>query len=309
MSRRVGVIRPSRIELLDRRYGLNAVDFCARLGFKEAWPVGFSVGKPDHALPLDGLDALSLDTSLPPIIGHRGSADLAPENTLAGIRRAHEEGATWVEFDVKLTADDVPILMHDERLGRTTNGKGKVALAIYDEVRELDAGSWFSSEFAGERVPTLRATLELCIELGLGMNVELKPCPGREEKTAEIALRLLDDAWPDRLNLPPPLISSFDEKALAAAAGMAPERPRGCLVTRVPSAWQARMERFGCTTLNVSNRWIKERHVEAARRAGVPVLVYTVNDPGRALALLEMGVTSIFTDRVDLMTEALGQTR
>ena len=252
---------------------------------------------------------MSLDASLPPIIGHRGSADLAPENTLAGIRLAHEEGAGWVEFDVKLTADDIPILMHDERLDRTTDGKGKVALATYDEIRALDAGSWFAPDFAGERVPTLRATLELCIELGLGMNVELKPCPGREEETARIALGMLDEAWPNRLNLPPPLISSFDETALAAARTMAPDRPRGCLVTRVPLAWQTRMERFGCTTLNVSNRWIRKKHVEAARRAGVPVLVYTVNDPDRALALLEMGVTSIFTDRVDLMTEALGQTR
>lgn len=252
---------------------------------------------------------MSLDTNLPPIIGHRGSAGLAPENTLIGIRRAHEEGATWVEFDVKLTADDVPILMHDERLGRTTDGKGKVALKSYDEIRALDAGSWFASEFAGERVPTLRATLELCIELGLGMNVELKPCPGREEKTAEIALRMLDDAWPDRLNLPPPLISSFDEKALAAAKMVADSRPRGCLVTRVPRGWQTRMERFGCSTLNVSNRWIRKAHVDAARQSGVPVLVYTVNEPDRALALLDMGVTSIFTDRVDLMTEALGQSR
>ncbi len=246
---------------------------------------------------------------LPPIIGHRGSAGLAPENTLASIRRAHEEGAGWVEFDVKLTKDGVPILMHDDRLGRTTNGKGKVALTTHDEIRGLDAGSWFAPEFAGERVPTLRATLELCIELSLGMNVELKPCPGREEETARIALSMLDEAWPDRLNLPPPLISSFDEKALAAAKSIAPDRLRGCLVTRVPRAWQTRMERFGCWTLNVSNRWIRKTHVEAARHAGVPVLVYTVNDPDRAAALLEMGVTSIFTDRVDLMTEALGQAR
>ncbi len=242
---------------------------------------------------------------LPPIIGHRGSAGLAPENTLAGIRRAHEEGATFVEFDVKLTADGVPILMHDERLGRTTDGKGKVALASYDEIRMLDAGSWFSRDFAGERVPSLRVTLELCIELGLGINLELKPCPGREEETARIALETLEEAWPDHLNLPPPLISSFERRALAAARKFAPDRPRGCLVTRVPAAWQAALDRFGCSTLNVADRWIRKGHVDVASRAGVPVLVYTVNDPARARFLLEAGVTSIFTDRVDLMLRAL----
>jgi len=141
-----------------------------------------------------------LSLNLPPVIGHRGTANLAPENTLAGIRRAQEEGAGWVEFDVKLTSDGIPILMHDDRLGRTTNGKGKVALASLKDIQALDAGSWFAPEFAGERVPTLRATLELCIELGLGINVELKPCPGREQETAEIALQTLVDAWPGHLN-------------------------------------------------------------------------------------------------------------
>lgn len=195
--------------------------------------------------------------------------------------------------------------MHDDKLGRTTDGKGKVALKTYEEIRELDAGSWFAPEFAGERVPTLRATLELCIELGLGINVELKPCPTREEETARVALSTLAEAWPDNLNLPPPLISSFEAKALAAAQIFAPERPRGCLVKRVPSGWRTTFEKFGCSTLNVSNRWIRKKHIDAAKALGVPVLVYTVNEPKRALSLWEAGVTSIFTDRVDLMVAAL----
>ena len=248
---------------------------------------------------------LSPNLNLPPIIGHRGSADLAPENTLAGIRRAHEEGATFVEFDVKLTADNVPILMHDDRLDRTTNGKGKVAAKTLNEIHTLDAGAWFGPEFEGERVPTFRAVLELCIELGLGVNVELKPCPGRETETAELALNLLQEIWPDHLGLPLPLISSFDQKALEAAQAAAPDLPRGFLVTRVPMRWKGQFEKSGCSTLNVSNRWIGKKHIEAATASGAPVLVYTVNDPSRAKILWDMGVTSIFTDRVDLMVEAL----
>jgi glycerophosphoryl diester phosphodiesterase len=249
---------------------------------------------------------LSPSLNLPPIIGHRGSAGLAPENTLAGIRRAHEEGATFVEFDVKLTADGMPILMHDDRLDRTTDGKGKVALTTYDDLQKLDAGAWFAPSFVGEPVPSLRATLELCIELGLGINVELKPCPGRARETAEISLRTLADAWPDSVDLPAPLISSFDQQALAAAKRFSPNLPRGCLVTRMPLNWRAAVDRYGCSTLNVSNRWIRRKHIDAACAEGIPVLVYTVNEPERALALLEMGVTSIFTDHVDLMMAALG---
>ena len=74
---------------------------------------------------------------------------------------------------------------------------------------------------------------------------------------------------------------------------------------RVPLAWQSKFEQYRCSTLNVSNRWIRKRHIEAAKAKGVPVLVYTVNEPERALSLWEAGVTSIFTDRVDLMVAAL----
>lgn len=241
---------------------------------------------------------------LPPIIGHRGSADLAPENTLAGIRRARQEGAGWVEFDVKLTADNIPILMHDDRLDRTTNGKGKVAAAALEDIQALDAGAWFAPAFEGERVPTFRAALELCIELSLGINVELKPCPGRDVETARIALAMLREVWLENGKRPKPLISSFDQPALAAALDAAPDLPRGCLVTRVPRSWRERFDALACTTLNVSNRWVRQKHIDAAGAQNVPVLVYTVNDPDRALALWNMGVTSIFTDRVDLLAAA-----
>ena len=126
-----------------------------------------------------------------PVIGHRGAAAAAPENTLASLRKAKELGASWVEFDVKLTRDGVPILMHDERLERTTNGRGEVAQATLAELQELDAGGWFGPAFRGERVPTFEAALGLCAELGLGINVEIKPCPGREAETARVAVETL----------------------------------------------------------------------------------------------------------------------
>lgn len=238
---------------------------------------------------------------LPRLIGHRGAAASAPENTLAGLRKAHADGATWVEFDVKLTADGVPILMHDDRLGRTTNGEGRVAETAADMIATLDAGGWFGAEFAGELVPTLRAALELAAELGLGINIELKPCPGRAKETADVALTMVGEVWPD--TLPEPLVSSFDQTALAAARAIKPNLPRGFLCTRVPRNWPALLERFACQTLNVSNRWISSKHIERALAVDVPVLVYTVNDPKRARKLLSAGVTSIFTDEVGKMVD------
>ena len=106
--------------------------------------------------------------AIPRLIGHRGAAAAAPENTLASLRKAKELGASWVEFDVKLTRDGCPVLIHDERLERTTSGRGEVALTTLEELQKLDAGGWFAPAFRGERVPTLEAALALCAELGLG---------------------------------------------------------------------------------------------------------------------------------------------
>src|SRR4051812_26195793 len=92
-------------------------------------------------------------TFIPPLIAHRGASSEAPENTLAALKLARGRGANWVEVDVKLTQDGVPILMHDDTLERTTDGTGKVADTSWATIQTLDAGSWFDKKFRGERVP------------------------------------------------------------------------------------------------------------------------------------------------------------
>src|SRR5690554_2395339 len=105
--------------------------------------------------------------SLPRIIGHRGAAALAPENTLAAIRAADAAGVTWVEIDVRLAADGLAVI-HDALLDRTTNGTGPVSEASLSAIASLDAGAWFGTAFAGERVPTLEVALSEIQRLGLG---------------------------------------------------------------------------------------------------------------------------------------------
>src|SRR5690606_29353427 len=102
------------------------------------------------------------------------------ENTLAGFRKAAALGVRWIEFDVRLSADGECVLLHDDTLDRTTNGRGRADLLSLSELRRLDAGSWFGAEFVGERIPTLDETIRLCSELGLAANVEVKPGPGAE---------------------------------------------------------------------------------------------------------------------------------
>jgi len=138
--------------------------------------------------------------TLPRVIGHRGAAAHAPENTLASFRKAAALGVEMVEFDVKLTRNRVPVVIHDDTLDRTTDGSGPIANSDFAAVRMLDAGRKFAPEFRGERVPTLDEVLTVALELGLAVNIEIKPCPGREVETAEVALAAAQKEEPVRFD-------------------------------------------------------------------------------------------------------------
>ena len=228
------------------------------------------------------------------MIGHRGAARCAPENTLAGLRRAKVLGCRWVEFDVRLTADSQLILLHDEGLKRTTNGRGKATALPLAAVRTYDAGSWFDRSFAGEPVPTLAEAVALLGELGLGANIELKASRGREAETGAAAADLLCRLWP--AGLPAPIISSFNHASLAAARDRAPGIARGALFGAVPKGWRAVAEALDCTTVNADHRLLRSSIVTEIRQTGYSVLAYTVNDPERARTLYSWGVTSVFSD-------------
>jgi glycerophosphoryl diester phosphodiesterase len=240
---------------------------------------------------------------IPRIIGHRGARANAPENTLAGIRAAHDEGARWVEFDVKLTEDGVPVLIHDETLDRTTNGRGPVRAISAAAIAKLDAGGWFDRRFAGERVPTLAAALELLARYGMGFNLEIKPCPGREAETARIALDIVKQQWPTRL--PVPVVSCFKTEGLRVARVVAPDYPRGYLVERLPADWQAQAMASECRTVHPGMRDLTRAQVQAVKAAGFPILAWTVNEPGRARELLEWGVDSLITDKPAAIAAAI----
>lgn len=230
-----------------------------------------------------------------PVIGHRGAAGLAPENTMSGFVVARRLGCAWVEIDAKLTRDGVVILMHDDRLDRTTDGAGPVAQADFSAVRTLDAGGWFSPQTKGERVPTLIEALDFAVDLGLGVNVEIKPCPGREEETALDVIDVL--AGLPNANV---LISSFDAGAIAIAAARCPDRPRALLVdAKTFEGADERAVAMGCEGLHVPHSIMDGGRVNAIRARGLSVRCYTVNDPARAADLIGWGVEAVFSDYPD----------
>ncbi|HEX4986276.1 MAG TPA: glycerophosphodiester phosphodiesterase [Burkholderiales bacterium] len=238
----------------------------------------------------------------PRIIAHRGGGVLAPENTLAGIRLARNLGFTAVEFDVKLSADRVPVLMHDDTLERTTDGSGAVAAMSYEALARLDAGGWFANEFGGERVPGFAAASALCREAGVWANVEIKPNPGEERETGEAVARMARLLWAG--SQPPPLLSSFSPLSLEAAAVEAPDLPRALLVVEPPQNWLAQLERLQCVALHASHRHLDPALVKAVHASGRGVLAYTVNDSELALDLLGWEVDALVTDQLDAITPA-----
>jgi glycerophosphoryl diester phosphodiesterase len=238
------------------------------------------------------------------VIGHRGAAALAPENTLAGLRKAAELGVRWVEVDVQLTADGVPILIHDFTLERTTDGRGRVNQASLAKIERLDAGAWFGPQYAGERVPTLEGAIRAMAELGLGANFEIKAGPARAARTGRIAARTIADHWPP--HLPAPVISSFSVRALAAARSAAPGVPRALLLRRIAPGWRRKARALGCEAIHCAHKTLTKGRAARIQAAGYPLRCYTVNERARARTLKSWGVAAIFTDRPDIVVEFEG---
>ena len=233
----------------------------------------------------------------PRYVAHRGAGKLAPENTLAAMRAGFAHGYRMVEFDVKLSGDGVPFLLHDDTLERTTNGVGRADAMNWTELAKLDAGSWHSPQYAGEPLPTLSAVAHWAIANNVACNVEIKPMPGRERETGAAVALDASELW--RGAAIAPVLSSFSEEALVAAREAVPELQRAWLVEEIPDDWQARLARIDCIALDACHKVLTADIVDAAHRAGYRVMTWTANDPVKVNALAAWGVDSIITDAVD----------
>lgn len=228
------------------------------------------------------------------VIAHRGASGSAPENTLAAVRKAAELGCTWVEVDVMVTADQQAVVHHDDELDRCTNGHGAVLAKRYSEIAALDAGSWFAPQFVGQRVPTLEQLVDAVLELGLGLNLEIKPTSGWEVPTSEIIMRTLEKIWPAQAPL---LISSFSLEALRVARNHAPATPRGYVTDAIPPDWRQRLASAECVSLHCHYHKLLTRELaHEIKGEGMHLLCFTVNSLQDARRLLDWGVDALFSD-------------
>ena len=231
---------------------------------------------------------------------HRGAGELAPENTLASLRLGRDHGYRMAEIDVKLSADGVAFLLHDDTLERTTDGAGRADALPWRELSRLDAGSWHSPAYAGEPIPTLAAVARFCRANGVALNIEIKPMPGRERETG--AAVALDAAALWKGSDVPPLLSSFSATALEAALETVPALPRAWLTETLPADWRARCVALGCIALDAKHTLLRADTIAAAHAAGLRVAAWTVNDPMRVAELASWDVDTVITDAVDTIT-------
>jgi glycerophosphoryl diester phosphodiesterase len=245
------------------------------------------------------LEAYSL---LPKVIAHRGSSGIAPENTLASLHLAGQQGIKWVEIDVMLSADGTPIIFHDDYLSRTTNGEGLIHKTSIEQLKLLDAGSWKDNGYQQETIPTLIEAIAVISQYGMGLNLELKPCEGLEEETTAASIKVLKQHWPKDLPL---LLSSFNYFSLTSARELWPEVQRGYNVSAIPHAWKSRLESLECSGLHIHQSFFDQKQVAEIKAAGYKVLAFTINNESLALELFEQGLDAVFSDYPQQIQQAI----
>jgi glycerophosphoryl diester phosphodiesterase len=238
-------------------------------------------------------------------IAHRGASGHAPENTLAAFRLAAEMGARFIETDLQVTRDAWIVAMHDPTVNRTTNGRGHVSKLTLAELSALDAGAWFKGggghSFAGERVPTLEEILGFAKETDVSFYLELKTS---ESWTME---RTLAGALVDTGELARAIVISFDPAVLLSLRRIEPMAMTGLLVERggLDSIQQAIS--IGARQLLPRAEKITPELIQAARRADLKVVAWTVNKPAEMRALIEKGVDGIISDYPDRVAVVMAE--
>ncbi|MCZ6722244.1 MAG: glycerophosphodiester phosphodiesterase family protein, partial [Proteobacteria bacterium] len=212
---------------------------------------------------------------LPRIIGHRGAAAAAPGNTREGLRAAAAAGIDWVEFDVRLSADHVPVVIHDATLARTAGVEARIDRTTAANIASLTRV---------HPTPTLAEAMALLGELGLGANVEIKAVRARRA-VAVAVVKTLDAVRRDRSI--PVLVSSFSRAILENMRGIADYLPRGLLLSRGMNDAIGLARRLGCVSIHEDHRRLTSRQVADWKAAGFLVVCYTVNDPARAGLLFD----------------------
>lgn len=243
------------------------------------------------------------------VMAHRGYSDVAPENTMSAFKKAYQIGADMVELDVHLSKDGQLIVMHDDTLDRTTNGKGKIGDKTLAELKTLDAGSHFSPAFKGEQIPTLDEVLiyakdKICVNIEIKAEaVEDNPKPGMgiEQKVVQAVKKYGMEQHV--------IVSSFSSKALATVKGFDRQIPTGMLIV-TDGLFNQQLDSVGevmADSVHEYNKFVSKSEIEKAHKVGIDENPWTEDDPHKMLELINRGVDGLITDRPDLALRVLAE--
>ncbi len=227
------------------------------------------------------------------IVGHRGAAGLAPENTIPSFKVAIGYGVDFVEFDVRSTREGIPVVIHDERVDRTTNGSGYVRDMSLLELKHLDAGSWFSRDYSGIKIPSLEEALEFLRGEDVGLIIEIK-----DEGIEEEVIRCVEDMGiVDRT-----IIASFNIRTLSRARRINDELPLMAISTSFSVDMLDMILRNGARILALHKDTIDADVVKKSMRRGIILNAWVVNNINEAKRLLVMGVNMLSSDFPDVIS-------
>lgn len=233
---------------------------------------------------------------LPWVIAHRGASAVAPENTMAAFRRAVEMGAECIETDLHLSRDGRLVIVHDTTLNRTTNGEGLVKNFTFNELRQLDAGAWFSKEFAGERLPAIEELLDFAGQVDLSLYLEIKGGAGYGVERAVIS------ALRGRKESKAAVILCFDPSVLDRIHQLDRLLMTGLLSESGGLEMVKEGVRVGARQIGPRGDCVTPELVGDAHRRGLKVISWTINEAAQMRALAAIGVDGIITNHPDRLS-------
>lgn len=238
----------------------------------------------------------------PIIIAHRGASAYAPENTMSAFEKALEMGVGGIELDVHLTKDGHIVVIHDEKVDRTSNGSGWVKDMTLDELKQLDFGSWFDKKFKDQRIPTLEQVMELLSGWDGLLNIEIKSdvviYQGIEQKLIDLV---------EKYNMVSKVImASFNHYCLLEVQRISPEMKIGLLyVAGLITPWEY-AQKLKADALHPLHYSVTPEMIENCKEYGIEVNPYTVNEPEHIKKVALAGVDGIITDVPDIASQILG---
>jgi glycerophosphoryl diester phosphodiesterase len=262
--------------------------------------LAFCCWQPSAAEPSAGKPHISAVIHRPQVISHRGGRKWAPENTIVAFKKSLDVHADGIELDIHRCKSGELVVIHDENVGRTTNGTGLVKDLTYAELRRLGAGAWFHSEFKSEHLPLLSEVLELIDGKAL-LNIEIKNAPVGYPGIDDDLIKLLATyKHADKI-----VISSFDHELLQRIHKKAPQYKVAILVDGLLVDLGKYASIVGAKSWNPGFELIRADNVAQAHKDGLEVNVWTVNKPEQWKAAVEMGVDGIITDNPKGLLEYL----